>query len=228
MAGLKKKKSDRSFRFYTRLHLRVLTGLRDSDITGLLGLIKKVPGSSIYYHTHHFLQQHQYLSPEPPNDFAHWIDKALNEEVLAEKIASIDTIKYHSIRALRNEIIRTIEDYIERNPKSKLRFASPDKMFHFIKSVSFIMPTPYVAKDLKDFLEIIKKISLDSIYFHMFEARLRLDMETNDFSFWLGTSLMEEELARKITFLDPYTYIMEDLRKKIINLTEERIKDVKD
>ena len=221
-------KNNKTFRFYTRLHLRILTGLRASNIEELLDLIKKVPGSSIYYHTHHFLQQHQYLSPEPPNDFAHWIANVLNEEVLGERIASIDTIKYRSIRALRNEIIRITEDHIEKNSRTKERFASNNRVFNFIKSTSFILPTPYVAATLKDFLEILKKISLDSIYFHMFEAQLRLDKETNDFSFWLGTSLSEVEVARKITSLDPYTHTMEDLRKKIIAIAEERLKNGKD
>ncbi|MFC1509583.1 DUF5752 family protein, partial [Candidatus Omnitrophota bacterium] len=101
-------KNDKSFRFYTRLHLSALTGLKASNIGELLDLLKKVSGSSIYYHTHHFLQQHEHLSPEPPNDFAYWITNALNEEALGEKIASIDTIQYSSIRLLRNEIIRII------------------------------------------------------------------------------------------------------------------------
>jgi len=227
MAESAKKNNEKSFRFYTRLHLRVLTGLKASNIEELLDLIKTVSGSSIYYHTHHFLQQHEQLSPEPPNDFAHWIANALNEEVLAEKIASIDTIQYHTIRALRNEIIRVIRDYIRENPRAKSRFASPDKVFHFIKSVSFILPTPYAAKDLKDFLDILKKVTTNSIYFHMFEARLRLDKETNDFSFWLGTSLKEVELAKKIMSLDPYTYTMEDLRKKLIEIVEKRVENVK-
>lgn len=227
MVDLKTKDNDKTFRFYTRLHLRVLTGFKASNIVELLDLIKKVPGSSIYYHTHHFLQQHEYLSPEPPNDFAHWITNALNEEALGEKIASIDTIQFATIRSLRNEIVRIITDYIKQNPRTKLRFASPGKVFHFIKSISFILPTPYVAADLKDFLEILKRITLDSIYFHMFEARLRLDKETNDFSFWLGTSLMEEELAKKITSLDPYTYTMRDLKNKIIAMVEERLQDEK-
>jgi len=218
---------DKSFRFSTRLHLRVLTGLRASNIEELLELIKKVPGSSIYYHTHHFLQQHKYLSPEPPNDFAHWITRALNEDALGEKIASIDTIKFATIRDLRNEIIRTIEGCIKENPRIKLRFASPGKVFHFIKSTSFILPTNYVARNLQDFLEILKKITPDAIYFHMFEARLRLDMETNDFSFWLGTSLSEVELAEKLASLDPYTYAMEDLRKRIIEIVEKRLKNAK-
>lgn len=228
MNGTNKNKTDKTFRFYTRLHLRVLTGFKAVTIEEFLGLLKTVPGSSIYYHTHHFLQQHEHLSPEPPNDFAHWITNALNEEALGEKIASIDTIHYPSIRSLRNEIIRIIEDYIEKEPKTRARFASPDKAFHFIESISFILPTPYVAKDLKDFADILKRVTVDSIYFHMFEARLRLDMETNDFSFWLGTSLMEEELAGRITSLDPYTYTMQDLRKKLIELTEERLNHVKD
>ncbi len=149
---MKKKATDKSFRFYTRLHLKALTALKASNITGLVELIRKVPGSSIYYHTHHFLQQHQYLSPEPPNDFAHWIRSALNEEALAEKLASIDTIQYPTIRSLRNEIARIISGYIRKNPSIKLRFASPDKVFHFIKSISFVLPTPYVARNLKDFV----------------------------------------------------------------------------
>ena len=227
MKNSKNKKDDKTFRFYTRLHLRILTGLRASNITELLTLIKKVPGSSVYYHTHHFLQQHEYLSPEPPNDFAHWITNALHEEVLGEKIASIDTIQYPSIRSLRNEIIRIIKDYIKENPKVKLRFASPSKVFHFLKSVSFILPTPYVAKDLKDFVEMLKKISSDSIYFHMFEARLRLKKESNDFSYWLDTSLAESELAQKIKSLDPYTYTMENLRNKIIRIAEGKVNNAK-
>lgn len=218
--------NEKIFRFCTRLHLKVLTGLRASNIKELLRLIKKVPGSSIYYHTHRFLQQHQYLSPEPPNDFAHWIKSALNEEVLAEKIASIDTIQYGSIRSLRNEIARTIGDYIKENHRIKLRFAAGDKVFHFIKSVSLIIPTPYLARDLRDFVEILKKVTPNSIYFHMFEARLRLDSETNDFARWLETSLLEGGLAKKIKALDPYTYTMEDLKKKVIEIAEERLNNV--
>jgi len=221
------KKIDKSFRFSTRLHLRVLTSLKASNITELLELIKKVPGSSIYYHTHHFLQQHESLSPEPPNDFSYWIASALNEEVLAEKVASIDTIQFHTIRLLRNEIVKIISEHIKEYPNVTLRFASPEKRFYFIKSSSFVITTPYVAKSLKDFLEILKKITVNSIYFHMFEAKLRLDKETNDFSFWLGTSLGERGLAYKLQSLDPYTYTMEDLRKKIIYLVEERLKNVK-
>ena len=92
--------------------LSELTGLRAATLVQFLGLLKTVSGSCIYHHTHRFLQQHQYLSPEPPNDFAYWIAEALGEDELAEKLASIDTIQFSSIRLLREKIIVTIEDYL--------------------------------------------------------------------------------------------------------------------
>lgn len=211
------------FRFYTRLHLSELTGLRASTLSQLLGLIKEVPGSCIYHHTHRFLQQHQYLSPEPPNDFAYWVSSVLGENELGERLASIDTVQFSNIRSLREKIIETIEDYLKSNPLAKLRFASEGEEFHFIKSVSFVLPTNYVVGNLEEFLEILKKITIDSIYFHIFEARLRLERQTNDFSHWIETSIGDKELADKISRLDPYTRTLEDLRNTLIGIIERRI-----
>ena len=211
------------FRFYTRLHLTELTGLRASTLSQLSGLIKRVPGSCIYHHTHRFLQQHQYLSPEPPNDFAYWATEILGEDELGENLASIDTIQFTNIRSLREKIIETIEEYLENNPLAKLKFAREGEEFHFIKSVSFILTTNYVVHDLKEFVDILKKITLDSIYFHIFEARLRLERVSNDFSNWIETSIGDKELANEISRLDPYTHTLEDLRNTLIKIIERRI-----
>ncbi|MBM3253576.1 MAG: hypothetical protein FJZ16_04940 [Candidatus Omnitrophica bacterium] len=216
-------KAKEPFRFCTRLHLSELTGLRAITLGQLLKLIKKVPGSCIYHHTHRFLQQHQYLSPEPPNDFAYWVSEALGEDKLGERLASIDTIQFTTIRALRNKIIQTIEEYLKEKPLSRIKFTSEDEAFHFVKSISFVLPTRYIATDIFEFTDILKKITIDSIYFHIFESRLRLEKGTNDFSNWLEDSLEEKQLAAEISNLDPYTHTMEDLRMTIVNLIEKRI-----
>lgn len=216
-------KAKQPFRFYTRLHLSELTGLRASTISQFLNLIKKVSGSCIYHHTHRFLQQHQYLSPEPPNDFAYWVNEVLREDELAEKLASIDTIQFSTIRSLREKIIITIEDYIKNKPLVKLKFAAEGEEFHFIKSISFVLPTNYTAFNLNEFVEILKKITIDSIYFHIFEARLRLRKKTNDFSYWIETSIGDKQLANRISSLDPYTRALEDLRKTLIRIVEQRL-----
>ncbi|MBP7215893.1 MAG: hypothetical protein KBA46_01270 [Candidatus Omnitrophica bacterium] len=211
------------FRFCTRLHLTELTGLRATTLSQLLELIKTVPGSCVYHHTHRFLQQHQYLSPEPPNDFAYWVTEVLREDELGEQLASIDTVQYTTIRALREKIIETIDTYLKERPMAKLRFARQEEEFYFIKSVSFVMPTNYVATDLRTFVDILKKITIDSIYFHIFEARLRLEKGDNDFSNWIGTSLGDQALAQQISRLDPYTSTLDDLRNKLISIIERRL-----
>ncbi|MFH1046173.1 MAG: DUF5752 family protein [Candidatus Omnitrophota bacterium] len=216
-------KAKRPFRFHTRLHLSELTGYRASTLAELLRLIKEVPGSSIYHHTHRFLQQHQYLNPEPPNDFAYWVSEALGEDELGERLASIDTVQFSSIRALRERIAQVIQDYLDGNPRVALRFTRSGEEFYFIKSVSFVLPTKYVVTDLREFLEVLKKITFDSIYFHIFEARLRLEKQDNDFSNWIKTSLDDAGLADELAQLDPYTYTLEDLRQAVIKIVEQRI-----
>ncbi len=217
-------KAKEQFRFYTRVHLSELTGLKAANLPQMLNLLKEVPGSSIYHHTHRFLQQHQYLSPEPPNDFAYWVKEMLGEDELSERLASIDTIQFPHIRELREKIIKTIEDYLKKNPSVTAKVAKKNEEFHFIKSISFIFPTNYIATDLKEFVEIFKKITIDSIYFHIFEARLRLEKETNDFSLWIEKSLGNQKLADKIARLDPYTRTLEDLRNVIVNMIETEIR----
>src|SRR3989338_7813231 len=147
-------KAKEPFKFYTRLHLSELTGLRADTLEELLNLIKKVPGSSIYHHTHRFLQQHQYLSPEPPNDFSFWVTNVLGEAKLGEKLSSIDTVQFSTIRALREKIISVVENYLSENPLAKKKFAKEGEEFHFIKSVSFVLQTHFSVHTLEEFAEI--------------------------------------------------------------------------
>ena len=211
------------FRFYTRLHLSELTGLRASTLSQFVELMKQVPGSCIYHHTHRFLQQHQYLSPEPPNDFAYWVTEILGLDELGENLASIDAVQFSTIHDLRETIVIVIDDYLKNDALAKLRFAREGEEFHFMKSVSFVIPTNYVVYDLKEFKDVLGNITIDSIYFHIFESRLRLERKTNDFSNWIENSIGDRELAEDISKLDPYTYALEELKKVIIKIIEKRL-----
>lgn len=223
MAEKEIKKANEPFHFYTRLNLSELTGLKASNMDELLECLEEVPDSSIYHHTHRFLQQHQYLSPEPPNDFAYWVTNALGEKQLGEDLASIDTIQFSTLSDLRKTFISTIKNYLNENPAAKTKFTNKNESFHFIKSVSFILPTGHMANDLPEFSRILEDISVDAIYFHIFEARLRIGKKANDFSYWIENSLGDKKLADSITRLDPYTYTLEDLRRTIIEKVLKRI-----
>jgi hypothetical protein len=216
-------KAKEPFQFYDRLHLPELTGLKAANLHEFVQLLKLVPDSCIYHHTHQFLQQHQYLSPEPPNDFAYWVTEVLGDGELGEILSSINTVQFPTIRTLREKMITAVEEHLKNKSSAQLRFASEADEFHFVKSVSFIFPINYIAHDLQEFFDIIQKVSGTSIYFHMFEARLRMEKETNDFAFWLSTSVGDKQLADKISRLDPYTYTLEDLRSTITGIIKWKL-----
>ena len=46
--------------------------------------------------------QHQYLSPEPPNDFAYWVSNVLQEDRLGEQLAAIDLIQFRNKQLLNS------------------------------------------------------------------------------------------------------------------------------
>jgi hypothetical protein len=111
------------------------------------------------------------------------------------------------------EFARILTEYIsEQNHTAE---CAEGQEFHFMSCVTFVLPTPYVAHDLKEFAEVMRKISVDSIYFHTFEARMRLEREQNDFAAWFE-DIGEPKLAEEVSRLDPYTMTLEGLRQKII------------
>lgn len=209
------------FHFHTRLILLELTGRKAGNLKELLEGIREVPESVVYHHTHHFLQQHLFLSPEPPNDFGYWVREALDEDVLAERLSSIDTCTFNDIKSLREAIIDVIQSHLRDG--GELRGSPPGEEFNFIKAVMFILPTRYIASTLAEFADAIRKVTVNSLYFHIFEARLRLGRKGTDFSYWLETSLGEGEIARKIEKLDPYTHTLEGLRNKMYGILQERL-----
>ena len=209
------------FRFLTSLNLTLLTNRRARDLAELLEHLRAVPGSVIYHHTHHFLVQHQYLSPEPPNDFAYWVTNVLQEDQLGEQLAAIDLVQFRTIRALRQRLIGVVESYLDR--RQGLRVAPAGEEFHFREAASFILPTQLVARDLSEFADCMEHVGFGSLAFHFFDARLHLEKGENDFSEWLASTLGENDLARAIARLDPYTYTLDGLRNQVVRLVRRRL-----
>jgi len=216
------KKATDPFHFNTRLHLRELTGIKACNVNELFDILREAPDNVVFYHVHHFLEENLYLTPEPTNDFAIWVNSILGDDILGERLASIDTFAFPTIGAVKQRLVDTLADYLRNNRDE--RKCHEGEEFHFIRSVIFILPTSYVAHDLREFVEILRKVTIDSIYFHVFESRLRLQKGTNDFSIWIAESLGEKELADEIASIDPYVHTLENLRNLIISRIEKYIK----
>jgi len=202
------------FVFHTERRLVVLTGRKASNLEELLCHLRQVSGSCVFYHTHvAYLAQH-FGKPRFYSEFANWASQALQEERLAERLAAIDLLAITSIRELREAIANTIQRHLEAETKTR-RECPPGDEFHFCEAKSFIMPTGQVAHDIPEFFQTIQQVTNTCLHFHFFEARLRLERPTNDFSQWLG-GLGESRLARKIDHLNPYTMTLDELKHEIV------------
>jgi hypothetical protein len=193
-----------------------LTGHTAHNLRELVTNLRRVPGACIFYHTHHGFLSHHFEKPVVYNDFASWVDEALQEEALAERLAAIDLLAFTTIRDLREAIVALIDAHLSQGPRRLRRSPAGDE-FHFCKSRSFVMPTGIVAQDIPDFFAKLQSVSNVSLYFHFLEARLRLGRPTNDFSDWL-TGRGEESLAHAINSLDPYTLTLDELKEEMIAL----------
>jgi len=210
------------FYFKTQLTLVLLTGLKARNLVELREQLAVVSESSVYYHTHHYLEQHQLLTPEPPNDFAYWVVQVLQEDRVGEALAAIDIVRFNTLAALRQAILAELDAFLAKKPL--LRESPPGEEFQFLRSVLFSLPTREQASNLSEFRECLTRVSTSSLYYHVFSGRLRRPLGVNDFSDWLTVCLGESELARRIDQLDPYTYTMEGLRRRVIELVDERLK----
>ena len=207
---------DGPFAFCTERRLVALTALTAANLDQLLRNLHDVPGSSIFYHTHHMYLAHHFETPVFSNDFALWAAEALQEEALGEKLAAIDLLSFTSIRDLREAIIAAIELHIGENGR-RMRECPPGNEFRFCRSKSFIMPTGLIAHDPREFFEVLPQVSNVSVFFHFFEARLRLGRPTNDFSLWLDWR-GEGALAKMIDAMDPYSMTLDEFKARIIAL----------
>lgn len=204
------------FHFHTERRLVQLTGLKARTLAELASLLHEVPGSSIFYHTHHLFLSHHFEKPVVYNQFATWVGEALQEEALAERLAAVDLLAFTSVRQVREAIVELVETHLRANG-GRYRECPPGAEFHFCNSKSFIMATGLVARDVPDFFAKLPRITNICLFFHFLEARLRLERPTNDFSQWLSWR-GEEELAQAINSLDPYSRTLDELKADIVAL----------
>lgn len=208
------------FEFYTSSQLIEITGQKAASLKEFLEAIKGIGDSSIFYHVHHAFREHQFAPGVYTNDFAHWVEEELNENALAEKLANINIKDFTDLKSLGSKIAEIIDTYLKANPYSGT--VSAKHKFYFCKNVGIVLKTKYAAWDLQEFCSILRHIGLRSLFFHFFEARLRLGRKTNDFSDWIKVNFGNEKLAQRIEALDPYLYTLDELRDQIINMVQHK------
>lgn len=204
------------FVFYNTSLLVEITGKKAHHLKEFIEVLKTIDEASIFYHVHHSFREYNFAPGKYSNDFARWVADDLEENSLAEKLASINIADFTTLKDLRDKIVEIITRHLETSVE--IRKATNGREFYFLRGVAIIKPTPYKALTLGQFTDCLQNIGMRSLYHHFFDARLRLEHKTNDFSNWIYKCLGRKELAKKIESLDPYFMTMDQLKQKIIDL----------
>ena len=206
------------FDFVTASYLTRIGIQSAATLAELLTGLERCSDASIFHHTFQTLGVHHFLTEGFSNDFAQWALASANRNDLAEQLAALDVRDYLSIAALRSDLCRVVRDFCVAQPQ----FASQSGLerFYFCESVEVTVPLGRSAQTLDEFREGLQHISHAGFYYHFISSRLRLQLQTNDFSRWLSDSLGLRTLADSVNRIDVYTNTLDSARAKMLRLID--------
>jgi hypothetical protein len=196
------------------------TGRKARNLKELRDLIGDVSDESLFHHIYQYFLKGHIL--EYTNDFAQWAGESLEERALAERLSSLDPYVFASLADLRKAFRGVIDEYLTNFPEP--RDVMPGDEFDANEAVTFVFPAGVRAHNLAEFLMAMKYIDPGSIFYHFYDARVRLGSRTDDFSSWVETVLDKKELAGRIKAIDPFMHDLEGIRQHIIQEIEAEVK----
>lgn len=112
-----------------------------------------------------------------------------------------------------NKKVRRQDMIVHAKATRTLKALGNEEAFRFYEDVG--KPTGESARSLRDFLERIESVKLESLIFHL---------TRNDFKNWVENTLEDSELARRLEKI-PVAH-NDRLRKKICSTVRNRLKEL--
>ncbi|HSA77923.1 MAG TPA: DUF5752 family protein, partial [Nitrospirota bacterium] len=190
------------------------------SLAELRDLIASGSGDSIAHHSFHYFLKSRIM--EYTNDFSQWAGESLEESALAEHLSNIDPYAFPTVELLRSEILRTIDEYSGKFPEPREALTRDE--FYFNEAVTLVFPAGVRAQNLAEFLMAIKYVDPSSLYYHFYDARVRLPGGSDDFSKWFRNDLGKADLAARIASIDPFMHNLEGIRERIAAAVEDEVR----
>jgi Family of unknown function (DUF5752) len=214
--SLEAKRADQPFQFMAASYLIRIGAQPVQTLGELAKSLRTCPQASIFYHTFQSLEAHHYTSFS--SDFAQWALTACNEAALAEQLAIVDLREIVSLEDLRGILADIVSDYLKEHPQATDRRAFEAFYFCEAKEVTVALGEP--AWTLAELAEGIRHLGHQSLHYHFINSRLRLQLQTNDFSFWIERNLNHPWLAARLNRIDFYNDTLDELRQDILDVLE--------
>jgi hypothetical protein len=206
------------FRFSTASYVTRIENEHAINAAEMRDGLERCSDASIFYHTFQSLGRHHFLTEGFSNDFAQWALAALNQPGLAEQLGGVDIRSYLALNDLRLELWRIVDQFCRANREDAQRRAF--EPFHFCASVEVMVPLLWEAWTLREFRHWLEQTSHASFHFHFLVSRLRLRLQTNDFSLWLKKELGLDRLAARANQIDFSANTIEGSKARFLALID--------
>jgi hypothetical protein len=215
------KTAEHPFQFVTGTYLTRIGNQCAKTLGELSSGLEACSDASVFYHTFQSLERHHFLTEGFSNDFAQWVLAGLNRAELAERLTALDIRSYLTLNELRTDLLKVVEEFCAANPREVDKAAF--EPIYFLESVEVTVPLAWQAWTLEEFREALAHLSNASFHFHFLVSRLRLQLQTNDFSQWFAKELGLETLAQRTNQIDIYTNTLDGARAKLFQFIDREL-----
>jgi hypothetical protein len=195
----------------------IATGQRAQNLKELRDVLRTIHPGAIYYHFWGRLLRPRFDDPEYNNDFAVWVKYELNDDKLAERLAVIDPTSFPTLEDLRRELVDVIEERLDE--LDWINWARHDRQLSLVRSQIVVFDTKQRIEYAEQLADVVPRLSVSSIFYHVIDARRRSLGRVDDFRAWLaGFNGQYEDLCSTLAGMDPYFVTLHGLRLRLANL----------
>jgi hypothetical protein len=211
----------RPFEFFTASYITRIDNQRAQNLGELRDGLEHCSDASIFYHTFQSLGRYHFLTEGFSNDVAQWVLASLNRPRLAEQLGALDIRGYVDLARLRHDLISTMEEFLRVHPKAAdIEAFEP---FYFCSSAEVTVPLGWEAWTLAEFRHYLERLGHAAFHFHFLVSRLRLQLQSNDFSMWFKDALGLERLARLTERIDITTDTLDGAKARLLRLVDREL-----
>jgi hypothetical protein len=203
------------FRFRDAVRLNSPTGISSATLREFRDTVERAEPGVLHHHLREVPLRFTFTFWDYPNDFAIWAANALENHALAERLAVLDPFHERDIEILRERVLEVVE--ASAGDASSTRPVPQGQEFYFSSSVSVEFDLGVEARNVVELIACLREVPATSLYYHLFEGRLRTEDGWDDVSLWLLESGFERA-AERLRDLDIYMASLESCRRVVIEL----------
>jgi len=195
--------------------IAIATHKRANTLKEFRDHIENLNADSLYYHFWANLLLPRFEEREYINDFASWVRHSLADTKLAEQLAVLDPLLFHSQEELRYRLLECIDDRLDES--EYLRWFHAVQSFEFLRAQIVVFDTQITVNEPRQLSELTARMSVSSVYYHFIDARRRTEDKIDDFRHWLAFfGETYQPLIDHLTAIDPYFSTLAELRQQVV------------